>query len=479
MWPVYHNVGDVPGTVCGGTPRSNVSMGIDGNVAVMRTPGTAKTIQEFSACFAAQISKMARAAKYVVILFDEPDAVPLAKVAEQRRRDSLGKRKVVVSSDDFVCREGSPPLDDNYDSAKLEQVHNCHEIIRHRPAKARFFDEIVRRAYPMILDRLRADEATCDTVLIIDGLDERGSERPIGEPRRCAIRGSCTETINLFYREETIGEGDLKLAWLGDKVRTLVEAESLSIKLHLTVTIDTDSIPIELLDVARRGCEPEPKHRVIGLLCMQDRSEATANQLEDAPESTPFLVCNYEALYVQIQEHMWRDFVKQQKRQPTPEEERMVMSLVAAGWALAGCDFAKLKGFNAEMVMEVVPAMVRNLFQYVKSMRFTWQSDDRQLAASAAEALHKMVAMAETDRSKSVVSKLRSKSHDDLLKAIWTVCYWNRCEFRGRLDEFGFADAVCSVDLAEKQSNKRQREERSRQDVLNWFSDPKRPAIPA
>ena len=122
VWQVYHAVADVPSTINHGTPRKNVSMGIDGNVAIMRTPKAAHTIREFSACFAAQVVKLARAAKYVVLLFDEPDHVPLAKVAEQRRRDAMSNKKKVVCSDDFGDRDSAAPADDNYDSARLERV---------------------------------------------------------------------------------------------------------------------------------------------------------------------------------------------------------------------------------------------------------------------------------------------------------------------------------------------------------------------
>ena len=129
------------------------------------------------------------------------------------------------------------------------------------------------------------------------------------------------------------------------------------------------------------------------------------------------------------------------------------MTLMAAGWALAGCDFVRVPGLNARMVFEAVPSYLKTAKDLLALMPDSW-SHDRNRVRLVLPALRRLLLLcasnyAEEHRArKASVTSMREHTHDQLLRAAWTAAYWNQHEITGALDEFGFTACCLSSGVA-------------------------------
>ena len=270
--------------------------------------------------------------------------------------------------------------------------------------------------------------------MLFDGLDPRGANRPHGRAARDAGLCSC-DAAALFQREQNIG-GDLKLAWVEQRVRELTAAGKLETRLHMTVTIDTDSIAIELMEQARRNCEPPAPEgkEVMGVLCMRERSPKREGW-EDDPNAVYWAV-DYNNLLELIVKDMWRV-------PPDPPQQRVGIALMCAGWALAGCDFCKVTGLRADMVMDALPGYLTSARELTPLMANAW-SGDREAAKAIEPALRRLVMLcagnyADQPRArKATAESMRQHDRLALLRAAWVTSYWSNVEYRGDLSDFGF-----------------------------------------
>ena len=442
VFRAYHTLADVPGTI-GNTPRECVAAAVDGNVALMRIPGSVRTLREYVFCFVAQFMRVVQTSQVNIIVFDEPENLTEAKRAEQHARDTAGKARQPIASNDF---DGAPPTTDNYTLETLEAVDNVHDIIPHRPAKSRLFDEVIRQSYPIIMRKIEADPVLRGTVVIVDGTDPLGATRNVGTQRIPSVWGSegCP-LIAEFQRELPIGEGDLKLAWVQQRVRDLVQQGTLNTRLHMTITIDTDSFAIELCDAARRATEGGAS-KVIGILCIPDSSRAAVALLpgnHDETMGTPYLVCNYEGLHRRIQDYVWNSALIAGHPPPTAEQKRLCTSLIAAGWALTGSDFVKLSGMKPETVMSCIGDLLSLDPNFIAPMHHAW-SGNRNDVMKLVPVLSSLVRMCsrgyamQSGAKKALVDNMERANKSDLSRGAWTVAYWNGNEVRGNLQEFGF-----------------------------------------
>ena len=228
---------------------------IDGNVLMMSVPQNAHTLDAYVAIVTSVLKKAIATCFVTAVVFDDPSCLTKAKIQEQRKRDAARQSTAVVCSSDLV---GSIPQDDNYDKKSMEEATNVHPLVQNRTTRLRFFDEVsvrVLRNLQSQIDRWNASGHQGGHV-IFDGIDIRGGDRPLGSPRDPQIVSSSEAMATLFARTISIGEGDLKLADLGRRARTLSEEGNDSfdkIKLSLCTTIDTDSFAIELLEEAKRN----------------------------------------------------------------------------------------------------------------------------------------------------------------------------------------------------------------------------------
>jgi hypothetical protein len=341
------------------------------------------------------------------------------------------------------------PKDDNYGVDELTSTIDCHAIVKSRAARQRFFDEVGRRVLLDLTAGLDAWIEGARPVLLFDGLDPRGATRPCGEPREAKIFGSDDDVAALFQRNnKLIGEGDLKLAWVEERVRQLAEEGTLPMELHLTVTIDTDSIAIELLEQARRNCGPPPAHAVKGALCMRER--AVKRDYDDEDASASFFVVDYANLLEILMAKMYGVSTSRLDLLPDAQTQRAATALMCCGWALAGCDFVSVGGLKASMIMETLPSMLQASPTLVAGFARVW-SGDREAVKLVTPALRRLVRLcaenyAEQPRArKATVAKLKEVDESVLLRGAWTGAYWSMNEIAGDLADFGFT-ASSSVD---------------------------------
>ena len=422
LFVLYHDLESVGGTIGeNGIPRSATSIAVDGNVALMRTHQNARSLDEWIESFTRSICEFARAASIVVLVFDEPQHVTLAKLAEQQQRDARVTRRRIQCSEDLDVVKGITPTTDNYTLQELQEIQDVHTIKGERKAKPRFFDEVVTQAFE------RAQAMCKETTLILDGIDRRGADRPIGQERNPVLSGNGYNDDGLVtaltQREEPIGEGDLKLAAVQREIRKLVSEEKLGVRLHLTWTIDTDSICVELLDEARRRAEDEDD-QVIGLLCMPDTTnEAKAAAARAGSQRVPLTVIDYATLFERVTRELW------QPRMPTEMERRTAINMLVAGIALSGCDFVPYFGLTAAMIFDSLPSTLTVFHARMVAIASTTVVDDAT-TVSIADLLKRLVRTCAVDYKqerasrKRVAERIEHCEESLMLRAAWCLSYW-------------------------------------------------------
>ena len=206
-------------------------------------------------------------------------------------------------------------------------------------------------------------------------------------------------------------------------------------QLVMQSTIDTDSLMISALGVARRRISPYSSS-VHTLLCM--RTPVTKAKREENPDATAtYLVCDVAMLEGYMQQKIWG-------RAATPTPEQMLNSMLAmsAATALAGCDFVELSGARFDHFYD-------SLGDFVKTEPNALQNFGSALAAEPAvarQACQSLIRVCYT-ASNAMMDKKNYKNQADkvwncddvsLLRAVWTAAYWAEHEFEAN-EEWGFA----------------------------------------
>lgn len=410
---------------------------VDGNVLMMAVPQGAQTIDAYVAIVTANLKRAIGASFVTVVVFDDPDCITEAKKQEQMRRDAAKALTTVCCSSDMAC---AVPTNDNYDKPYIAQCNNVQVLRDNRHTRHRFFDEVAVQVLRNLKQQVNRwnDSGFHGGHVLFDGIDPRGADRVVGAPRTPQMIGSCDRLVGLFARSTGIGEGDLKLADLGRRARSLSlsgEADFKSIKLSLCTTIDTDSFAIELIEEAKRCKQPESTQSFNTLLCMRER--ARKRGLDD--DRDPFyLCCDITLLHALLQRDMWG-----LARCPSPEDRHAAMTLLCAGWALCGCDFVQCKGMRSDVVFDSIGIVVKTMPDVVETAKCAW-SGRREQVKELYQPI-RALAMACASRlldipriKKDCVPALRNL--DDVLvkRTAWLLCYWNSCEFKGTMEDFGF-----------------------------------------
>jgi hypothetical protein len=317
-----------------GVSREQCVAAVDGNVLLHGVPASATTLEAYVAIVYNTLLKACATCSITVVVLDDPATLTEAKRQEQARRDAARRPRVVCSAD----VPNQVPSDDDYDAEQLARVPDVHMIVGSRGSRMRFFDEVMRIVLDRLSEQIRRWTASgfAGGNVIVDGLDVRGVKRSIGASREPAIVGTCPELTALFQREQPIGEGDLKLAFTGQRFRALAAEGNDSMKdtkLALTSTIDTDSFAIELLHEAQRASDAVTSP-VNSLLCMRENAKKRGTSDEKA---AVYLCCDLSMLHEKLQTFMHGIY-----RTPSPLQQRTAMALLTAGWALCGCDFVEV-----------------------------------------------------------------------------------------------------------------------------------------
>ena len=409
---------------------------VDGNVLMMAVPMGAKTMDAFVAIITNSIKATLATTAVTVVVFDDPGSLTLAKTQEQMRRDAHRASTAVQCSSDLV----TIPKNDDYTCEDIAKVPDVQALIRNRPTRSRFIDEICR----VVMERLQRqiDEWKASGYdgghVIFDGVDARGATRPMGEPRQPSIVATSEEARAAFDRETVIGEGDLKLAYLGRSVRlgaALGTGILKDLRLSLCTTIDTDSFAIELIEEARRSSDAKVSP-VNTLICMRERASKRGR---DDDHDAYYLCCDVALLHAQLQRHMWGI-----SQVPSPRDQRAAMTLLVAGWAVCGCDFVpEVNPMRSDVVFDAIGEVVRRHPESLEIMEHAWlgKRDNmvllhgpiRQLLLACASRLGDLPRVKAQN-----LSNLRNIDVSVLRRASWVSAYWNSVEYRGNLDDFGF-----------------------------------------
>ena len=412
---------------------------IDGNVLMMSVPQSARKLEDYVAILTSMLKKTVATSKVTTVVYDDPDCLTVAKKQEQKRRDDARKSTQVVSSFDL---KSSLPEDDDYLTQDMECLPDVHVLVHNRCTRLRFFDEVSMRVFRNLtnqIERWKVDgfEGGC---IMLDGIDPRGGSRPCGHPRSAQFVSSLESMKQVFERDVPIGEGDLKLAYVGRRARHLSMQDNevfKDIKLSMCVTIDTESFAIELLEEAKRLKErADPSKKQFNtLLCMRER--ARKRGMDDDKEAT-YLCCDISMLYKLLQDHMWGF-----SRAPSVDDRHASMTLMCIGWAMGGCDFMCLKGLRSDVVFDCVPLIVNTMPSVIEQMKlaFTGNRADALLLKSPLVELSKTCASKLCEMPRNVRLDISSIRHPDdiiLSRACWLSCYWNGIEHTENMGEFGF-----------------------------------------
>lgn len=195
-----------------------------------------------------------RAANTVVLVFDEPQTITMAKQEEQSKRD--GSSKQVKASSDFKLNT------DRYTLRDMKLADPLHDLVKGRAARPRFSDQVIRMVKQKLAPFLRLNKKS----LVVDGADPRGALREVGSlraPRITAVGHDAVAMARWFCNYAHCGEGDLKLARMYERVLAAhgndAAPESLrAIRTYFSFTIDGTFPPGPTLSVEKAMTPPHP-----------------------------------------------------------------------------------------------------------------------------------------------------------------------------------------------------------------------------
>jgi hypothetical protein len=419
---------------------------VDGNVLMMSMPQNVRTLDAYVTIVTSSLKKMIGTCWLTVVVFDNPDCLTDAKKQEQARRDATKASTAVVCSKDISC---GVPTDDDYDKKHILEVLDIRALVTNRATRNRFFDEVAIQVLENLELQIKRwkDAGYTGGHILFDGIDPRGAARSPGEPRLAQIVGSSYELAELFASSLDIGEGDLKLAYIGRIVRELSLNDNDSFnktKLSLCTTIDTDSFAIELIEESKRRDADKNKQCFNTLICMRERA-SNKRVCEDNELKAYFLCCDVSLLYSLLQHNMWGI-----SRSPSESDRHAAMTLLCAGWAMCGCDFVECKGMRSDVVFDCIQNVVSDFPEAIENTKYAWSGKRehvqhlyapiRVLANACASRLECLPRV-----KKDVVSSLRILDEVIVKRTAWLICYWNSCEFKGELNEFGFVTMLNSM----------------------------------
>ena len=414
-----------------GVQRSQTLAVLDGNVMMNAMPAAADTFRVYVAIMTAQIEEACQAAAHVVVVFDEPDAVSMAKRSEQRRRDEMRQARVPLCSEDLVATI----TDDNFSTNDLN-TDGCSVklLMEFRKARPRFYDAVC----VAVMNRFRVAMEGGSWSLTFDGVDMRGAERGFGVPRDAGVLSSDDPFWQaLLNREAPIGEGDLKLTDVTQRVHDAAQCEGTPVHgvlLNLVVTIDTDSFAIELLQQNRRERRvEEDDQNELTILCLKERARKRAG--DDFVTDAHYLCCDMQVFHAKILEYVYgtRHLSKQ-----VVDQQPAALALLAVGLACCGCDFVEVKGMRADVVLPVVRDIVRKQPDQLGAMAHVFAPNQTKAYKAVKFMLREYLEHIE-DMPRMKLAKVNASNVCDaqVLRALWTCAYWHQCEFKN-CEEWGF-----------------------------------------
>lgn len=419
--------------------REKTAVFVDGNVLMMAIPAALATFEAYTAQVYRYVAAARRAGAIVVVVFDEPEHLTHAKREEQIRRDGArAKRQIVACSEDL-----RPVVPSDFTVADLMALPSVHVVKDDRRLRSRFFDAVARAVY----EKIAATSSPDHGFVVFDGVDLRACDRAAAEARAPFI--TATNPLgDVFERSEPIGEGDIKLAWLDNRLRTLVrnDARFAHVRLALTCTIDTDSLATGLIDTARQRCgnttTTPPTQQVHSVLCMREAAWARSRRSDCddgvAQTAAAYLCCDLSLLEECVQKHVWKLVLVPGAPCPPPPPEAQLGAVlficaVAAG---CGCDFtgSGFPGARFDHFWEAIPEHVATDADAVAPFGHLLTSTDVHGSALDAvsalrRACHATAAhMSTKPRYKRQAMQVHAPPLGLLLRTVWSLAYWAQIE---------------------------------------------------
>lgn len=536
--------------------RERTCVLLDMNVVFMSVPEAVLSYRAFLSVVHRAVSDALRAGGLVIGVLDEPEHVTAAKREEQARRDearllrrncgdasasveradralesiaTLRSREdaavavvepMTVSDDLGALAQAaavdvaqlpppeplSPPRPQRPPTRhELETSPNVHLFKDDRACRIVLYDELCRD----LLELIRAETARVTALghehggtLLLDGVDLRGATRALDERRVPRLVGTDDEAVGLFTPAAPIGEGDLKLIEHETRVRQLAatrrECRWGQFALVVTSTVDTDSLPISLLRVARRRVATHSVDAATTTVCVASlvamREPPTKLQRQQDPHAcATYACCDVVYLEGMLQDFMWSRWIEAERvtfaalaqrrselecrgadageakrarvaiagtgdsdhhanEAPVPSSQRMLgaMLVFVAASALCGCDFTLggLPGSRFDHFLETLPVFVADDRQAVDELACALDTDVARTVQSR-DVLRRLCvrtaySMSFKPRYKKQAVRVGDASDALLARAMWTVAYWD-----GHAplpsDECGFATPLLKV----------------------------------
>ncbi|MBG10245.1 MAG: hypothetical protein CMD92_03675 [Gammaproteobacteria bacterium] len=419
-----------------GVSRAHTLAVLDGNVMMNAIPKEVDTFHGYVRVLAYQLNEAIQAAAHVVVVFDDPKAITPAKADEQQRRDQLRQARVPLCSEDLVATI----FDDDYHTNDL-LANGCNAklLMEFRKARPRFYDAVCTELLRKFRNEMTGDGKWS---LTFDGVDRRGGERGIGVPREAGTLSSDDAFWQpLLTRSEPIGEGDLKLTDVTQRVHDASRIEGTPVHgvlLNLVTTIDTDSFVIELLQQNRRERRTEEADRdELTVLCLKER--ARKRKGDDFVTDAHYTCCDMQAFHELVLDYFYgtRHLTAEMKAQ-----QPAALALLAAALAFCGCDFVDVKGYRFDLALPVVRQMARTRPKDLNAMARLFETERfgkiQALTALQTFILDYCKSLEGVPRMKKVKENASSLCEQQLYRVLWTCSYWHQQELKD-CTQWGFS----------------------------------------
>lgn len=392
-----------------------------------------------------------KATNIVVIVFDQPETITLAKEAEQKKRD--GKDGEVATSSDLCT------ISDHYNLHALQTTPDLPKFVKERPRRPRYYDELLRQA----CQRVAGFVGRSGKTLVIDGLDERGALRPVGAlrmPSSFGFGNNAAAMVQWFLDYDHTGEGDLKLPVVYERTLAAHKNEEAPEELRnivgfTTYTIDTDDYVIQLLAVAAQDSADTLGAPVKRFVAVYEPSTKKSKSYDDGKST--FSICDVECLYKLLQERWFDEPFRKIRRNTEAEHRRELTNLFVAGCAMLRCDYVeKVDKLTFKRVLHVVSVYAET--RDLEALRVCWQLGDRyNIRLLAAPVLVRFVNFEERTRKDLALreGELEAKTKNAVLQACWLLAYWNKKEIADDLNDFAIRVSPTSVDDRKEQQARR------------------------
>lgn len=416
-------------------PAEDVVICIDGNVLMMSLPEKINregddtlparkeylTLKDTIEIVIRKLHAFFRAACCVIVVFDQPETLTLAKGREQKARDKDKSQ----GTDDYTLR-------------MMKLADPLKDLACGRNARPRYSDEVFREVRRSMSRFLRKT----GKVLVVDGADERGALRHTGSLRlpRVVAEGDDNVAVARWMCNYThSGEGDLKLRLIYGRVLAAHGNDDAPqilqrVKIYSTWTTDTDDYGVELIGAAQRDCEDRLDPPVKFWTTMHEPSTINSRIYDNGFASLS--LCEVDVLYRLILERIFGERWKSISRRTTATHRRELISLLVSAWMMMGCDYVnmiKLLSFKGSLAAVAGYANRKSL----ADLKHAWAPDSRpNVRLLTRAAIRKVVVADARSRNANFDGTLSEDANASITRASWMLAYWSGIEYTDELADF-------------------------------------------